>query len=87
MALTRLIPFVPFNLLNYALGLTRIGFVQYLLATFICMIPGSAAYAWLGHAGREALAGDAAAVRYGLMAVGLLALLAVPPRLVRRLRG
>jgi uncharacterized membrane protein YdjX (TVP38/TMEM64 family) len=86
-ALTRLIPFVPFNALNYALGVTRIGFAQYLLATLVCMIPGSAAYTWLGHAGKEALAGDAAAIRWALIALGVLALMAFLPRLVRRVRG
>lgn len=86
-AVARLAPFVPFNLLNYALGLTRIRFDQYVLATFVCMIPGSAAFTWLGHAGREALAGDASAIHYALIALGLLALMAFLPRFVRRLRG
>lgn len=43
-ALTRLIPLFPFNLLNYAFGLTRIGFVPYALATFICMLPACIAF-------------------------------------------
>jgi len=30
------------------IGLTRIPFGQYAAATFVFMIPGSAAYAWLG---------------------------------------
>ena len=50
-ALVRLVPVVPFNLANYALGLTRIPLGQYVLATAIAMLPGTAAYAWLGHAG------------------------------------
>src|SRR5262249_3187420 len=41
---------------------------------------------WLGHAGREALAGDTAAVRYGLLALGLLATIALLPRLIERVR-
>jgi uncharacterized membrane protein YdjX (TVP38/TMEM64 family) len=43
-AFTRLIPLFPFNLLNYAFGLTRIGFVPYAVATFICMLPACIAY-------------------------------------------
>lgn len=39
-ALTRLIPLFPFNLLNYAFGLTRIKFKHYVITTFICMLPG-----------------------------------------------
>src|SRR5262249_38068032 len=45
------------------------------------------AYTWLGYAGREALGGETEAVRYGLLALGLLAAIAVLPRLVGRLRG
>lgn len=56
-AFVRLVPVFPFNLLNYALGLTRIPFVAYVLATWVFMLPGAIAYTWLGYAGREALAG------------------------------
>jgi uncharacterized membrane protein YdjX (TVP38/TMEM64 family)/Fe-S oxidoreductase len=43
-AFTRLIPLFPFNLLNYAFGLTRIGFRQYTVTTFICMLPACIAF-------------------------------------------
>ena len=43
-ALTRLIPLFPFNLLNYAFGLTGIKFSHYALATFIFMLPGCIAF-------------------------------------------
>jgi uncharacterized membrane protein YdjX (TVP38/TMEM64 family)/Fe-S oxidoreductase len=43
-AFTRLIPLFPFNLLNYAFGLTRIGFREYAVATFLCMLPGCIAF-------------------------------------------
>jgi uncharacterized membrane protein YdjX (TVP38/TMEM64 family) len=86
-AFTRLVPLIPFNLLNYALGLTRIPVVAYTLASFICMAPGALAYTWLGYAGREAAAGNEAAIRYGLMGLALLAAVAFVPRLLRRLKG
>ncbi|MBI1260609.1 MAG: sulfurtransferase [Rhizobiales bacterium] len=86
-AFVRLVPLFPFNLTNYALGLTRVRFTSYVVTSFICMAPGAIAYTWLGHAGREALAGDTSAIRYGLMALGLLAAIAFLPRLVQRLRG
>jgi uncharacterized membrane protein YdjX (TVP38/TMEM64 family)/rhodanese-related sulfurtransferase len=86
-AFVRLVPLVPFNLLNYALGLTRIPLVPYVMASLVCMIPGAVAYTWLGYAGREAAAGNVAAIRYGLLALGLLAAIALLPRLVQRLRG
>jgi uncharacterized membrane protein YdjX (TVP38/TMEM64 family)/rhodanese-related sulfurtransferase len=85
-ALVRLVPLVPFNLTNYALGLTRIGFIPYVATSFLCMIPGAIAYTWLGHAGRSALAGNEAAIRYGLLALGLLAAIALLPQLIKRLR-
>ena len=86
-AFVRLVPLFPFNLTNYALGLTRINFWSYVTTSFICMAPGAIAFTWLGHAGREALAGDASAIRYGLLALGLLAAIAFLPRLVKRMRG
>lgn len=86
-AFVRLVPLFPFNLTNYALGLTRIGYLSYVIASFVAMAPGAIAYTWLGHAGREALAGEASAIRYGLLALGLLAAIAFVPRFVGRLRG
>ncbi|MEW6003245.1 MAG: VTT domain-containing protein [Nitrospirota bacterium] len=43
-AFTRLIPLFPFNLLNYAFGLTKIKFLHYVLATFVCMLPACIAF-------------------------------------------
>jgi len=43
-AFTRLIPLFPFNLLNYAFGLTRIKFLHYAVATFFCMLPACIAF-------------------------------------------
>jgi uncharacterized membrane protein YdjX (TVP38/TMEM64 family)/rhodanese-related sulfurtransferase len=86
-AFVRLVPLFPFNLSNYALGLTRIPLQHYVIATFICMAPGAVAYTWLGYAGRGALSGEAGAVRYGLFGLGLLAAIALLPRLIGRLRG
>jgi uncharacterized membrane protein YdjX (TVP38/TMEM64 family) len=43
-AFTRLIPLFPFNLLNFAFGLTKISFLQYAVATFIFMLPGTIAF-------------------------------------------
>lgn len=86
-AFVRLVPLFPFNLTNYALGLTRISLRDYVVASVICMLPGTLAYTWLGYAGREAAAGNATAIRYGLLAVAVLAAMAFLPRLIRRLRG
>jgi uncharacterized membrane protein YdjX (TVP38/TMEM64 family) len=85
-AFTRLVPVLPFNLLNFTLGLTRIPFPAYLLATAVCMLPGAFAFTWLGFAGREAAAGGEGLIQKGLIALALLAALAFLPRLVARLR-
>jgi uncharacterized membrane protein YdjX (TVP38/TMEM64 family) len=86
-AFVRLVPLFPFNLLNYALGLTRVRLAEYVLASLVCVAPGTIAFAYLGYAGREAIAGGEAMVQKGLIALGLLALAAFAPRLVRRLRA
>ena len=83
-AFVRLVPLFPFNLVNYAFGLTRIPLAAYAAASFVCMFPGALAYAWLGHAGREALAGGEGAIRNALFALALLAFVAFLPRLLRR---
>ena len=85
-AFTRLVPLFPFNLLNYALGLTRIPLWHYLLATYVCMLPGALAYTYLGYAGREAVAGGEGLIQKGLLALALLATVAFLPRLVSRWR-
>lgn len=43
-AFTRLIPLFPFNLLNYAFGLTKIKFSHYAITSFIGMLPACIAY-------------------------------------------
>lgn len=47
-AFTRLIPLFPFNLLNYAFGLTKIKLSHYALTSFICMLPACIAYIVFG---------------------------------------
>jgi uncharacterized membrane protein YdjX (TVP38/TMEM64 family)/rhodanese-related sulfurtransferase len=86
-AFVRLVPLFPFNLLNYALGLTRIRFATYVLASAVCMVPAVIAYTWLGYAGRQAATGGANLTRDVLIAVGVLAAAALLPSLVRRFRG
>jgi len=85
-AFVRLVPLFPFNALNYALGLTRIKLSHYIIATYLCMLPGAIAYTWLGYAGREAVAGNGGAIQKGLLALALLATVSFLPRLITRLR-
>ena len=57
--LLRLSPIFPFNFLNYALGLTPIRFRDYLLASWIGMLPATILYVYLG-TGITSLANTAA---------------------------
>ncbi len=80
--LLRLTPAVPFNLLNYALGLTRVRFTDYGIAS-VGMLPGTLLYVYSGKLAGDvaALAGDPAVARgwgyYSVLALGLVATLAV----------
>lgn len=78
-ALLRLSPAVPFTLSNYFFGLTGIPFGQYVLTSWIAMMPGTIMYVYLGYAGGAA-AGAAAGASEGrslgewiLLVVGLAA--------------
>jgi len=85
-AFVRLVPLFPFNLVNYAFGLTRIPFLAYAATSFVCMLPGAFAYAYLGYAGRETIAGGEGVIQKGLLALGLLALIAFLPGWIARFR-
>ena len=85
-AFVRLVPLFPFNLLNYALGLTRLRLLHYVVATFIFMLPAAVAFTYLGYAGREAVAGGEGMIQKGLLALALLAVVAFLPRLIGTLR-
>lgn len=56
---TRLIPVVPFNILNYAAGIAGLRLRDYVIATAIGIVPGTFAYAELGHSLTSCVAGDA----------------------------
>jgi uncharacterized membrane protein YdjX (TVP38/TMEM64 family) len=87
--LLRLSPAFPFNLLNYALGLTSVRFADYLSAA-VGMLPGTLLYVYSGKAVGDvaALAGGATRERgasdFALLAIGLLAT-AVVTTLVTRI--
>ena len=53
----------------------------------VFMLPGALAHAWLGHAGRQALEGDAGMVRNGLIALAPVCVAAFLPRWLRKLRA
>jgi len=89
--LLRLSPVFPFNLLNYALGLTRVHFVDYLVAS-VGMIPGTLLYVYYGKlAGDVAALASGAAVRkdaayYAVLVLGLVATVVVTTLVTRTAR-
>ena len=83
--LTRLSPVFPFNLLNYAYGLTRVSLRDYFFASWLGMIPGTILYVYIGSLSGDlarAATGDSAhaissPVGWALKAVGFIATVAV----------
>lgn len=88
-AITRLIPIFPFNLLNYAFGLTRINFWVHFWVSGIAMLPGTFAYVYAGYAGRELFAGEIGILESVIItasAIGVLIFIGLIPRWVRRFK-
>jgi uncharacterized membrane protein YdjX (TVP38/TMEM64 family) len=76
--LTRLSPVFPFSLLNYAYGLTNVSFRDYVLASWIGMMPGTIMYVYLGSLARLGVeAGQASKAQMAIKIVGLLATIVV----------
>lgn len=85
--LTRLVPVFPFNLQNYAYGITRIGFWSYVITSAICMLPGTAAFTFAGGALSDGRGQIRRTLAYLAMAGVLLVLISLIPRwLARRSR-
>jgi uncharacterized membrane protein YdjX (TVP38/TMEM64 family) len=85
--LTRLSPVIPFNFLNYALGLTRVRFGDFLLASWIGMLPGTFLYVYVGSAVGEAASGEVDIVKnifYGMGLVVTVIVTVMVTRLARR---
>jgi len=90
--LTRLSPVFPFNLLNYAFGLTRVSLRDYFFASWIGMLPGTVMYVYIGSlAGNLAALGAGQSTRtpaqWALYAVGLAATVAVTVYVTRIARA
>ena len=76
--LTRLSPVFPFTLLNYAFGLTRVSLRDYVLASWIGMLPGTVMYVYLGSLARAGVERHARTTgEWILYGVGLLATIIV----------
>tara|TARA_R110002110_G_scaffold65206_4_gene180005 strand:- start:89629 stop:90294 length:666 start_codon:yes stop_codon:yes gene_type:complete len=85
-AVVRLIPAIPFNLLNYALGLTKIRTLPYMVASAVFMLPGCFAYTYLGHLGEAVLAQKEGIVIKILWGIALLVLVSLIPWGVKKFK-
>ncbi len=87
-AFTRLIPVLPFFMLNYAFGLTRIGFLPYALATCCAMLPWTIAFILVSSNILELLQGKVSIwLIIGVILVALVSLLPVLFRKVKARQG
>lgn len=73
--LMRLSPVIPYGLQNYMFSLTQIGFVPYVLATMVGIMPASALYVYIGSLGQAV--GRFGGLQWMLLVAGLLATLLV----------
>ncbi|MBL9190145.1 MAG: TVP38/TMEM64 family protein [Opitutaceae bacterium] len=85
--LTRLSPAFPFSLLNYAFGLTRVSLRDYVLASWIGMMPGTVMYVYLGSLARAAGERTRTPGEWVLYGVGLVATIAVTVFVTRLARA
>jgi uncharacterized membrane protein YdjX (TVP38/TMEM64 family) len=86
--LTRLSPVFPFNMLNYAYGLTKVSLRDYFLASWIGMMPGTVMYVYFGTvAGSLATLGtdrgNQTPAQLGIKIVGLVATIVVTVYITR----
>jgi len=84
--LVRLVPVIPFTMLNSALGLTRIRLLHFVTVTFICILPRVIAYSYVGYTGRKAIAGEEIQPQM-LLFMGLLIVIIRLPYLLIKLRS
>ena len=84
--LVRLVPGIPFTMLNYAFGLTRIRLLHFVMVTFLCIFPRVIAYSYAGYTGRKAIAGEEVQPQM-LLIMGLLIGIILLPYLLIKLRS
>lgn len=84
-ALSRFSPVFPFTFLNYAYGLTKVGFWPYLIASWVAMMPGTFLYVYLGALGNQASeGGGGGTAKTVFLIVGLIATIVVTILITRK---
>lgn len=90
--LSRLSPLFPYNFQNYAFGVTEVSFKDFLLGSWVGMLPGTLMYVYLGSGARSlaALTGGEGArtpLEYAFFGLGLVATVAVTWLVTRKARA
>ena len=83
-AVARLIPAFPFNLVNYAFGLTNVPLGHYVVTTFICMLPACIAFIVFSSSLLELLRGSVSPA--ALVGIALIVLVSLIPFFYRKFK-
>lgn len=81
---TRLIPFISFDIISYAAGLTKISYFQFALATFAGILPASFL---LAHFGGELASDDTQRMTITILLLGTITLIPIIIGLVKKNRA
>ncbi|MDD2539777.1 MAG: VTT domain-containing protein [Desulfuromonadaceae bacterium] len=84
-AFTRLIPVFPFNLLNYAFGLTKVSFIQYAVTSFVCMLPACIAFIVFSSSLLGLIKGKVSPT--AMLGIGMIVVVSLIPAIYRKFKG
>ena len=84
LAIMRLLPIFPFNLLNYIFGLTRLRLWVFAFVTSIAAIPVTFVYAYLGFLGKEAAEGAGNSITQIGIGIALLLIISFIPKFFKK---
>ncbi|PAB58578.1 TVP38/TMEM64 family protein [Anaeromicrobium sediminis] len=81
--ITRLVPIFPFNLQNYAYGLTKIKLKTYILVSWLCMMPATIGFSFVGAGFTEGMKDIKIMLTYVGIGGILLVLMSYVPKLIK----
>ena len=81
---SRLVPFISFDVVSYAAGLTALSWWRFAVATLVGIAPASFL---LAHLGGEMTVGETETIMYSVLALGLITLIPVAAHTLRRRLG
>ena len=77
---SRLLPFISFDIVSYAAGLTALSFWRFAVATLLGIVPASFL---LAHFGSEMAASESDRIMVSILALGVITLIPVAVKLIR----